>query len=117
MLSADHPNSPSYRKDPPEFVRQLYARIKAQYSSLYADHIDDTVRALERLDLALHEGYDDQQLLQKAQQAADLTEQQYRTSCAKFVKDFYWRRTFQKVTNLHPVEKPTPYEGLMPPRP
>lgn len=117
MLTADHPDIQQYRKDPDAFVTDLFRKIKVVYSPLYNDHVDDIVVALERLKIGLHEGFSTEQFLHKAKQAAALTEQQYRSSTAKFVRDYYWRKQYGKPVVVNQVQAPKPYTGPTPKRP
>lgn len=117
MLDKTHPDVHAYRKDPAEFRRKLYRELRDAYSSLYADDLDEVVQALDKLDQGLHEGYTAELMLLKIQQAASMTEQQYRAKCAKFVRGEFWKRTFIKPSVLHSAEPTKPYEGPMPKRP
>jgi hypothetical protein len=117
MLSSDHADILAYRQDPDGFCVRLYREIKAVYSSLYPDHLEDAATALKRLDQALHEGFSSEQLITKAKQASELTAQQFRPACAKFVRDFFWLREYVKPVLLRPMESPKPWDGPMPQRP
>jgi hypothetical protein len=117
MLPKEHIDYLEHRRDPQAFIFKLYMEIKAIWASMYSDSMEDATVALARLQQALIDGETYTTLIQKITIMRSMNvEARFRTSCARVVRDFYWKKKFQTETTLRTPELSKPYQGPTPVR-